>query len=111
MAHYAILDDNNIVINVITGIDETELIDGLNPELWYGQYFGKVCKRTSYNHNIRKQYAGVGYTYDPVADVFIQPSPFPSWVLNSNHDWEAPVLRPDGRWIWHEPSQQWIANT
>ena len=64
MAHYAFLDENNIVTQVITGIDETELIEGLDTETWYSNFRGQNCKRTSYNGNIRKQYAGIGYTYD-----------------------------------------------
>jgi len=73
MAHYAFLDNNNVVTEVITGIDETELIEGLDPETWYGNFRGQVCKRTSYNGNIRGRYAGIGYTYDPVADEFVAP--------------------------------------
>ena len=75
MAHYAFLDENNIVTEVIPGIDETELIEGLDPETWYGNYRGQVCKRTSYNGNIRKNYAGIGYVYDEVRDAFIAPEP------------------------------------
>jgi len=75
MAHYAFLDDNSIVTEVITGKDETELIEGLEPETWYGNYRGQVCKRTSYNNNIRYNYAGVGYTYDATRDAFIAPKP------------------------------------
>jgi hypothetical protein len=75
MAHYAFLDENNIVTEVIVGIDETELIEGLDPETWYGNFRGQVCKRTSYNGNIRKNFAGVGYTYDPTRDAFIAPEP------------------------------------
>jgi len=75
MAHYAFLDDNSIVTEVITGKDETELIEGLEPEIWYGNYRGQVCKRTSYNNNIRKNYAGIGYTYDETRDAFIAPKP------------------------------------
>jgi hypothetical protein len=70
MAHYAFLDENNIVTEVIVGIDETELIDGLDPETWYGNFRGQACKRTSYNANIRGKYAGIGMIYDPVEDVF-----------------------------------------
>ena len=70
MAHYAFLDSNNIVTEVITGIDETELIEGLHPEVWYGNLRKQVCKRTSYNGNIRGKYAGIGDIYDPVDDVF-----------------------------------------
>jgi hypothetical protein len=73
MAHYAFLDENNIVTEVIVGIDETELIEGLEPEVWYRNFRGKVCKRTSYNNNIRKNYAGIGYTYDETLDAFIAP--------------------------------------
>jgi len=73
MAHYAFLDDSNIVTEVITGKDETELIDGLTPEEWYGNYRGQTCIRTSYNARIRGQYAGVGDTYDAVNDVFVTP--------------------------------------
>ena len=73
MAHYAFLDANNVVTEVITGIDETELIEGLDPETWYGNFRGQVCKRTSYNGNIRGVYAGIGYTYDAVNDVFVAP--------------------------------------
>jgi hypothetical protein len=75
MAHYAFLDENNIVTEVITGIDETELIEGLDTETWYGNFRGQVCKRTSYNGNIRKNYAGIGYTYDETRDAFIPPEP------------------------------------
>ena len=73
MAHYAFLDNNNVVTEVITGIDETELIEGLDTETWYGNFRGQTCKRTSYNNNIRKNYAGIGYTYDSVRDAFIPP--------------------------------------
>jgi len=73
MAHYAFLDDDNIVTEVITGIDETETIEGLSTETWYGNFRGQTCKRTSYNNNIRKNYAGIGYTYDAERDAFISP--------------------------------------
>ena len=108
MAHYAFLDENNIVTEVITGKNETELIDGLLPEQWYGNFRGQTCVRTSYNHNIRKQYAGIGYTYDAVADVFISPQPFPSWSLDSNYDWQAPTLKPEGNFYWNEESLSWL---
>jgi hypothetical protein len=75
MAHYAFLDENNIVTEVITGIHETELIEGLHPEIWYGNFRGQTCKRTSYNANIRKNYAGKGYIYDESLDAFIAPKP------------------------------------
>jgi hypothetical protein len=75
MAHYAFLDKNNIVTEVIVGIDETELIEGLDPETWYGNFRNQKCIRTSYNNKIRKNYAGVGYFYDEVKDAFIPPKP------------------------------------
>jgi len=74
MAHYAFITDG-IVTEVIVGIDETELIEGLDPETWYGNFRGQLCKRTSYNSNIRFNYAGIGYTYDAMRDAFIAPEP------------------------------------
>ena len=74
MAHYAFITDG-IVTEVITGIDETETIEGLDTETWYGNFRGQVCKRTSYNGNIRYNYAGVGFTYDATRDAFIAPEP------------------------------------
>jgi hypothetical protein len=109
MAHYAFLDENNLVTEVITGIDESELIEGLDTETWYGNFRGQVCKRTSYNNNIRKQYAGIGYSYDSVADVFIAPQPYPSWSLDENFDWQPPTPRPEGmRWYWDEATLTWV---
>ena len=75
MAHYAFLDENNIVTEVIVGIDETELIEGLDTETWYGNFRNQICKRTSYNGKIRKNYAGIGYIYDAQRDAFIEPEP------------------------------------
>jgi hypothetical protein len=75
MAHYAFLDENNIVTEVIVGIDETELIEGLEPEIWYGNFRNQICKRTSYNGKIRKNFAGIGFTYDEQRDAFISPEP------------------------------------
>jgi len=110
MAHYAFLDQNNIVTEVITGIDETELIEGLDTETWYGNFRAQVCKRTSYNGNIRKNYAGIGFSYDPELDAFIAPKPFPSWLLNETTcRWEAPVEMPtDGFYKWDEPTLSWV---
>ena len=82
MAHYAFLDETNIVIEVIVGIDETELIEGLEPEVWYANFRGQSCKRTSYNNNIRFNYAGIGYFYDEVRDAFIPPKCHDSALLN-----------------------------
>lgn len=80
MAHYAFLDENNIVTEVIYGKDETELIDGVDPETWYKNYRGQTCVRTSFNRTIRFNFAGIGYTYDPIDDAFIPPMP------DCNHD-------------------------
>jgi hypothetical protein len=73
MAHYVFLDDNNIVTEVIGGIDETETIEGLDTETWYGNFRGQRCIRTSYNGKIRFNYAGIGHTYDESRDAFIAP--------------------------------------
>jgi len=91
MAHYAFLDDNSIVTEVIVGKDETELIEGLDPETWYGNYRGQKCVRTSYNSKIRYNYAGIGYTYDPIDDAFIAPMPchHPELTLNELKKWEC----------------------
>jgi len=114
MAHYAFLDANNIVTEVITGIDETELIDGLDPETWYGNFRGQTCKRTSYNNKIRKQYAGIGFKYLADADVFIASQPYPSWTLDENHDWQPPTPMPvdaslENPYRWSEEEQEWVA--
>ena len=111
MAHYAFLGANNVVTEVITGINETELIEGLLPETWYGNFRGQVCKRTSYNNNIRKNYAGIGYTYDTARDAFIAPQPFASWVLDeATCRWGAPVPMPsEGLWMWDEATVSWVA--
>jgi len=92
MAHYAFLDDLNIVTEVIVGVDETELIEGLSPEEWYGNFRGQTCVRTSYNGKIRYNFAGVGYTYDPIDDAFIAPMPecgHEELVLANNKNWEC----------------------
>lgn len=110
MAHYAFLDENNVVTEVITGIDETELIEGKDPETWYGDFRGQVCKRTSYNGNYRKNYAGIGYFYDETRDAFIPPKPFDSWVLNEDTClWNAPTPYPeDGAvYSWNEETLTW----
>jgi hypothetical protein len=109
MAHYAFLDENNIVTEVIVGIDETELIEDLDTETWYGNFRGQVCKRTSYNGKIRKNYAGIGYTYDPDLDAFVAPKSFESWVLNeATARWEAPVPMPEGNYRWDEDTISWL---
>ena len=115
MAHYAFLDDNNIVTLVIPGIDETETIEGLAPEVWYANFRGQRCIRTSYNHRIRFNYAGIGYTYDEGRDAFYAPQPYPSWTLNETScTWEAPVAMPveEGKmYVWDEPTLNWVEVT
>jgi hypothetical protein len=110
MAHYAFLDEDNIVTEVIVGIDENELIEDLDPEIWYGNFRNQVCKRTSYNGNIRKNYAGIGYFYNEILDAFIPPKPYPSWILNEEIClWEPPKPYPsDGKdYIWNESTADW----
>lgn len=110
MAHYAFLDENNIVTEVIVGIDENELIEGKSPEVWYGELRGQLCVRTSYNGNIRKNYAGIGYTYDTTRDAFIAPKPLPSWILDEETCvWHPPIDYPnDGQdYSWNEDTQSW----
>lgn len=110
MAHYAFLDKNNVVTEVITGVDENELIDGVTPEEWYATFRGQRCVRTSYNNRIRKQFAGIGYSYIEDADVFVAPKPFPSWHLDEKYDWKSPVPHPNpfGRiHYWDEENQEW----
>lgn len=110
MAHYAFLDENNIITEVITGVDETELIEGITPEQWYGNFREQRCVRTSYNGNIRKNYAGVDYTYDEDLDAFIPPKPFNSWILDEETcQWNSPIPHPnDGHfYLWNEDTQAW----
>ena len=109
MAHYAFLDENNIVTEVIVGVHEDELLEGKDPETWYGAFRGQVCKRTSYNGNIRKNYAGIGFVYREDLDAFIAPQPFLSWTLDEETcQWVAPVPYPsEGVYIWREDLQAW----
>jgi len=122
MAHYAFLDENNIVTEVIVGKDEDQ--DGGNWEVRYGNIRGQTCKRTSYNthgnvHSLggtafRKNYAGIGHTYDASKDAFIAPKPYNSWILNETTCiWEAPVAKPSDMDVskmyeWDEDNTQWV---
>jgi hypothetical protein len=116
MAHYAFLDENNIVTEVIVGKDESNF----NWEQQYGSFKGQLCKRTSFNtqggvHKLsgtpfRKNFAGIGYTYDEDRDAFIPPKIYNSWILNENTcNWECPVAYPmDGqRYQWNESLVNW----
>ena len=120
MAHYAFIDENYIVTEVIVGKDESNF----DWERHYGDIRGQLCKRTSYNtiggvHTtggtpFRKNYAGIGYTYDPALDAFYPPKPYSSWTLNTNSClWEAPVAYPDDgkMYIWNEDNIQWDVGT
>ena len=125
MAHYAFLDENNIVTEIIVGINETESIEGLDPETWYGNFRGQVCKRTSYNTSgnnhktdgtpFRKNYAGIGFTYSDSLDAFIPPKPFNSWILDEETcNWNPPVPYPvieegsDESYVWDENTTSWL---
>jgi len=123
MAHYALIDRHFTVVEVITGIDENETqvdldgtIVGGSSEAWEAFYAsrpwfeGLLCKRTSYNSNIRKRFAGIGHTYDDRLDAFVPPKPYPSWTLNDETaDWEPPVPKPEsvGYFEWNEEQQRW----
>jgi hypothetical protein len=120
MAHYTFLDSNNIVTEVITGVDEEIIQTDLNgtqvggsSEAWetfYGNIRNQVCKRTSYNGNYRKNYAGIGYKYDQERDAFIPPKPFNKWVLNEETcQWESPVPYPDdeNQYVWNDNKSEW----
>ena len=121
MAHYAYIDSNSIVVAVTVGKDEAELINGLDTETYYAQGTPYTVKRTSYNtyggvHQLggvpfRKNYAGIGYTYDAVRNAFIAPKPYPSWVLDeATCLWGAPVPYPaTGEWRWDEATLSWVA--
>lgn len=116
MAHFAQLDDNNVVTQVIVVANEELIFEGVENEtqgvIFCRSLFGNDTKwvQTSYNGNIRKRYAGIGYTYDADKDAFIAPKPYPSWTLNENAEWQAPVAMPeDGKaYAWFEPNQEWI---
>jgi len=103
MAHFAEILDG-VVQRVIVVHDNEEA----NGAQFCHNLLGGEWVQTSYNNNIRKQYAGIGYTYDADADVFVAPQPFPSWTLDSNHDWQPPTPKPEGNYAWFEPNKQWI---
>jgi hypothetical protein len=109
MAHYAFLDKNNVVTEVITGRDEWEVVDGITDwEQAYSEVRGQMCKRTSYNSKIRGTYAGIGYTYNPNEDIFVIPQPYPSWTREGSF-WNPPIPRPsEGFWSWDESSLSWV---
>ena len=108
MDYYAFLDENNVVTEVIGGKDQGS--ENTDWEQWYGEFRGQVCKR-SRTDGFRKNYAGIGYTYDNTRDAFIPPQPFPSWTLNEETcQWGAPVAMPDDgqRYTWDEETVAWV---
>ena len=115
MAHFAKLDENNNVIAVHLVNNNVLLVDGIESEQTGINFLTKLhnyslWKQTSYNNNFRKQYCGVGYSYNAEADVFVAPQPFLSWTLDDNYDWQPPVVRPtdDKFYIWSEDNLNWI---
>jgi hypothetical protein len=112
MAHFAQLDENNKVLTVVV-VNNEDCLDenGIESEQVGSDFctslFGGVWLQTSYNNSIRKQYAGIGFTYDSDADVFVAPQPFPSWTLDENDDWQAPVPSPEGPHYWDEETLSW----
>lgn len=111
MAHFAEISDG-IVRQVLVVNNSELLIDGVEVEQkgidFLNNLLGGTWVQTSYNNNIRKQYAGVGYTYDAVKDQFVAPQPFPSWTLDSNNDWQAPTPKPEGSFYWDEETLAWV---
>ena len=120
MAHYAFLDDNNMVTEVIVGRDEDDLIDGVDSwEDYYGAFRGQRCVQTSYNTYggqhlnggtpLRGNYAGAGFTYDETLDAFLPPQPYPSWLLDEDSFlWIPPVGQPAGNYRWDEEAGAWV---
>lgn len=104
MAHFAEIDSTNTVLRVIVVADEHEA----NGAEWCHNLLGGTWVQTSYNGRIRKQYAGIGFTYDADADVFVAPQPFPSWSLDDNHDWQPPTPKPEGLFVWDEALLSWV---
>ncbi len=109
MAHFAELDEDKKVIRVCV-VDNAHVpsdkhVDG---ETWCSNFWGGTWKQTSYNNNFRKQFAGIGFTYDASKDKFIQPQPHASWALDGNDDWQAPITKPDDDkiYLWNEDNYQ-----
>lgn len=107
MAHFAEIDASNIVQRVIVVPQEHEA----NGAAWCASMFGGTWVQTSYNARIRRNYAGIGYKYDPVRDAFIAPQPYLSWILNETTcQWEAPIPMPNGGpWVWDEENEIWAS--
>lgn len=117
MAYFAQLDENNMVLQVISISNDNAPDPAPENSEPLGQEFisnvlqlSGTWKQTSYNNNFRKQYCGPGFLYDEVNDVFIVPQPYPSWTLDANHDWQPPTPMPDtyGMWVWDEDFLTWV---
>lgn len=115
MAYFAQIDENGVVLQVLSVSNG----DAPDPAPDHSEPLGQAFiaslgidgewRQTSYNHSFRKQFAGPGFTYDPVADVFIAQQPFPSWTLDGNHDWQPPTPMPsEGMWLWDEGTLSWV---
>tara|TARA_R110000796_G_C14334281_1_gene409514 strand:+ start:327 stop:656 length:330 start_codon:yes stop_codon:yes gene_type:complete len=106
MAHFAEIDNNNVVLRVTVIPDAHESAG----EMWCNSFWGGNWKQTSYNNTIRKQFAGIGMTYDVIKDIFISVQPFPSWTLDNNNDWQPPTPMPvdDKVYAWDEDSLAWV---
>jgi len=125
MAHFAELNSNNIVIRVVVACNQDIANNGGEQSEQAAEHFKTVCPlsnegvkwvQTSYNNNFKKQYAGINHTYDPIKDKFILPQPYPSWSLNINDDWQAPITYPtilldsNNKYYtisWNENEQKW----
>jgi hypothetical protein len=110
MDYYAFLDENNVVTAVIPGKDQGS--ENIDWEKWYGEFCGQNCKRSRMD-GFRKNYAGIGFTYDATRDAFIPPQPLPSWVLNEETClWDSPIPFPiDGQsYYWDEATTSWVVN-
>ena len=111
MAHYAQINDSNIVTQVLVMDNDMEENEGEQACVdWLVKNVGGTWVKTSYNHKIRKQYAGIGMTYNAAKDIFISPQPYPSWSLDENSDWQPPTPRPDDDqpYLWDEENQVWV---
>ncbi len=120
MAHFAELDSDNKVLRVVKGCNQDIANNGGEQSEQAAEHFKTVCPlskdgvkwvQTSYNKNFRKNFAGFGFSYDPVKDIFLQPKPYPSWILDTNNNWQSPVANPNDdfkQYIWNEQEQNWV---
>ncbi len=111
MGYFAFINTDNVVTNVIVGVDEQEIIEGKSAEVWYQNFSGQKCIATRIDGSIHKNFAAIGNTYDDELDAFIATKPYSSWVFDeATCLWGAPVLRPaTGEWQWDEATLSWVA--